>query len=115
MAGHIHIEITGNDDAFYIKQISVDDLGDSDAEFAVNFSKAHQQYKTCTQAEAAYLALIDDYDELTTEAKALLSSIEMYDYASGDTSYIGDKWTSLVTASNKWAYSSSFLINRNSF
>jgi hypothetical protein len=104
MAGHVHIEVTGNDATFYVKQIAIDDLGDSDAELAVTFSKSLQQYKTCTEAESAYLALIDDYDELTPEAKALLSSIEMYDYASGDINYMGDVWSNLVIASNKWFY-----------
>jgi len=102
--GHVNIVLHGTTAGaglYGIKMFA--DTDTTDAGLATNFASAVEGTDSCgVSVESDVSALRAQYNALSSTAKNALSSINIYDFASGDTAHAGIQSVTF-TAANKWA------------
>lgn len=68
----------------------------------VDFVRAIEDVDVCADADAAYVANIDAYNDLNAASEDYLYDVDLYDFADGDTAHAGGRETK-YSAAEKWA------------
>ncbi len=102
--GHVNVVLHGTTAGAGLYGIKIfADTDTTDVGLATNFASAVEGTDSCgVSVESDVSALRAQYNALSSTAKNALSSINIYDFASGDTAHAGIQSVTF-TAANKWA------------